>query len=189
MPPLRQRLLIRLLWKRIVFFSQFYIKIFLSILKPFSITRLVIYYFIHRYNQLHSWIHQISIKIGMRQVNGWEAPLLHLLFRIFDKQKRHNPLDYCGMELFWHRLSFTWKMQPIIKNYGQKLRKNWKTRGVDCEKKLKIYISHPKKNLSHWGELFSEGHLGPRWTSMMELFCDAFCEFIWFLGTITTILY
>ena len=43
----------------------------------------------------------------MRQVNGWEAPLLHLLFRIFDKQKRHNPLDYCGMELFWHRLSFT----------------------------------------------------------------------------------
>ena len=42
---------------------------------PYSVISLqrLIYYFIHRYNQLHFSNSQNSITIDMCQVNGWEA--------------------------------------------------------------------------------------------------------------------
>ena len=116
------------------FFSVLsYIYIFLQILKPFSITRLVIYYFLHYYHHLH-------FSDSPNSTYNWHDPrkwigsaIIAITFPYFlmDKEK-YNRLDYFRLGIIEEIRFFFLDVEDPARN--QKLCAKW------C-KKLKNKVS------------------------------------------------
>ena len=124
-------------------------------LKPFATTRLVTYYFIQCYHQLHS-------SDSPNSTYHWHVPrkwmgsaITAITFPYFltDKE-RYNPLDYFRMAIIEElRFFFFWRVEDPAGN--QKLWVKWcevlknKVCGLR-RKEVKIYIRHSQKNLRHY---------------------------------------